>query len=294
MRLPFQKPDSDSESLRQPTPAEAPHLSTGDLAALYRGARIGGDFFDFVRVGPNRLVFVLIDIAGRREQALDIAAAVQEALRVSAPQLFGQSDLNESDAVTDLVLLLNQSILAAARGVRCAPAFVGCYQESMGIVSYINAGFVPALVRHNGSIGVLEASGLPLGLFSHATHDAQVCVLQEGAALLLASRGLVEVRSGTEEYGIERLKQVLLRAEVKTANELCSSVLQHVNEFAGSKRRRFLPFGSVQRSAAAEALGENDITTVALIRSGARSSAAAGGQQQNKEQASRPALPKEL
>jgi serine phosphatase RsbU (regulator of sigma subunit) len=275
MRLPFQKTASDPEGLRQPAPSQPPHLSTADLAALYRAARVGGDFFEFVRVGQNRLVFVLLDIAGKREQALDIAAAVQETLRVSAPQLFSQPDLNESDAVTDLVLLLNQSILAAARGVRCAPGFVGCYDENVGIVSYINAGFVPALVRDNGSINVLEASGLPLGLFSHATHDAQVCVLSEGGALLLASRGLVEVRAGSEEYGIERLKEALQKAEATTANDLCAFVLRHVSEFAESKRRRFLGFGGSTHQNVRDALGENDITTVALIRSSARSRMAA-------------------
>src|SRR4051812_25487654 len=205
MRLPFQK-TVETVTLRKPAPSLPPQLPSSDLAALYRAARVGGDFFEFVQVGPDRLVFVLLDIAGRRDQALHIAAAVQEELRAMAPKMFAQSDLNESDAVTDLVLHLNQTILGAANGVRCAPGFVGCYNESLGIVSYINAGFVPALVRDNGTISVLEASGLPLGLFSHATHDCQLCVLPEGSALLLASRGLLEVKAGSEEYGIERLK----------------------------------------------------------------------------------------
>lgn len=258
--------------MRKPAPSLPPHLPSSDLAALYRAARVGGDFFEFIKVGADRLVFILLDIAGRRDQALHIAAAVQESLRATAPQLFSQPDLNESDAVTDLVLQLNQTILTAANGVRCAPGFVGCYNESLGIVSYINAGFVPALVRDNGSIAVLEASGLPLGLFSHATHDCQLCVLPEGAALLLASRGLLEVRAGGEEYGIERLKSGLHTADISSANELCSSVLRHVGDFVEQqKRRRFLGFVGRATRIEGDALGQNDITTVGLIRAAARS-----------------------
>ncbi len=274
MRLPFQK-TVETVALRKPAPSDPPKLSASDLAALYRAARVGGDYFEFIQVGPDRLVFMLLDIAGRREQALHVAAAVQDNLRVRAPELFAQNDLNESDAVTDLVLELNQTILSAAGGVRCAPGFVGCYNESLGIVSYINAGSVPALVRDNGSISVLEASGLPLGLFSHATHDCQICVLPQGASLLLASRGLLEVRAGGEEYGIKRLRDGLQQAPLSNARELCSSVLRHVSDFAEqNKRRRFLGLVGPQASPEGDSLGENDITTVALIRAVATAGAA--------------------
>jgi serine phosphatase RsbU (regulator of sigma subunit) len=274
MRLPFQK-TVEPVALRQPAPSEIPKLSSSDLAALYRAARVGGDFFEFVKVGDERLVFVLLDIAGRRDQAMDIAAGVQQMLRVEIPAIFRASDLNEADAVTDLVHHLNSSILSAAGGVRCVAAFVGCYNESLGIVAYINAGHVPALVRENGSITVLEASGLPLGLFSHATHDAQMCVIPEGGALLLGSRGLLEVKAGGEEYGIERLKESLKGAATNgNARELCSSVLRSVSEFVEhNKRRRFLGLIGPHAGVEGNSLGENDITTLALIRAQAKAKA---------------------
>ena len=250
-------------------------MQSADLAASYRAARVGGDYFDFVQVGEHRLVFVLLDIAGKREQALHIAASVQDELRTVAPQLFEAADLNEADAVTDLVLAVNHAILDAAGGVRCAPGIVGCYNETMGIVSYINAGSVPALLRVNGDITVLEASGLPLGLFSHATHDAQICVLPEGAALLLTSRGLLEVKVGGEEYGMERLTNSLRKAGDATARDLCADVLRSVSDFIEqNKRRGFLRFaGGSPKNGDSDSLGENDVTAVALLRRAARTSA---------------------
>jgi serine phosphatase RsbU (regulator of sigma subunit) len=276
MRLPFHK-TVDTTELRKPVPTVPPSFPGSDLAALYRAARVGGDFFDFVQVGDDRLIFVLMDIAGQRNQAMDIAAAVQETLRGRCPELFGTTDLNEADAVTDLVLAVNHTVLEAAGGVRCAPGIVGCYNEPTGIVSYINAGSVPALLRLNDEISVLEASGLPLGLFSHATHDAQICVLPEGASLLLTSRGLLEVKAGGEEYGIERLRESLQKANDASARELCSDVLRAVSDFIERhKRRGFLGFGGAsQGNGEADSLGENDVTAVALLRRAVRAEATA-------------------
>jgi sigma-B regulation protein RsbU (phosphoserine phosphatase) len=237
---------------------------------------VGGDFFEFVKVGNDRLIFVLLDIAGRRDQAMGIATSLQEMLRRTVPEMFAEIDLNEADAITDLVLQLNAAILASAGGVRCASAFVGCYNESLGIMAYINAGHVPALVRDNGTISVLEASGLPLGLFSHVTHDAQMCVIPESGALLIASRGLLEVKAGGEEYGLERLKSTLRTATTNSdARELCASVLRSVSEFVEQKkRRRFLGLIGPYENAERNSLSQNDITTVALIRSHTRAQVA--------------------
>lgn len=280
MRFPFSRTAAPVVP-RQPEPMHVPKMIASDIAALYRAARVGGDFFDSVQVGPERLVFCLLDIAGKREQALGIATDVQRALHKFAPELFSGGYINEADAVTELVLRLNNAILAAAGGVRCAPGFVACYNESLGILSYVNAGHVPALVRDGNSISVLEASGLPLGLFSHATHDCQLCVLPPGAALLIASRGLLEVRSGGEEYGIGPLKENLQSSIAANAHDLCESVLRNVADWAEQQNRtgfRAL-LSSTHSNGEGDSLGENDITAVALVRASAltraKSSAAA-------------------
>lgn len=257
----------------QPEPSLPPPMESSDLAALYRAARVGGDYFEFIPAGAHRLVVILLDIAGRRDQALAIAATIQKAMRAITAEKFKADDINEADAITDIVHHLNATILTEAGGVRCAAGFVGCYNESTGIISYINAGHVPALVR-DGSIQVLEASGLPLGLFSHATHDSQVCALQEGGILLLATRGLLEVRAGSEEFGMERLQQSLCAAPTTNAKDLCSAILHDVETFIEqNKRRRFLGLIGPQH-ADGDPLSENDITTVALIRARAKSGAA--------------------
>ncbi|HMK29345.1 MAG TPA: SpoIIE family protein phosphatase [Terriglobales bacterium] len=271
MRLPFQsKPEP--EPLRQPLPTVVPRIASLDVAAQYCATPMGGDFYDFLEVGPGLLLVLLIDIAGERNQALSVAAAVQEAIHRRGPELFASDVLNEPDAVTSLTLEINQTILSAAGGVRCASAFFGCYNEELGIISYVNPGHVPALVRDPTGITLLETSGLPLGLFSHATHDAMVCALQPGAVLALATRGLLGAKVRGEEYGLERLKTSLAAAPGRGAYDICKKMLADAVEFVeqgkkpGFLRRRYLG----NRMGGSDLPGINDMAAVALVHKSAK------------------------
>ncbi len=251
MRIPFYSP-AIKRDLRKPVPAEVPTLPNSSLAALYRAARVGGDFYDFVVTPAGRLVFMLADIAGRRDEALHIAAGAQEAFRKKVEENFSGEYFNEHDAMTDLLIDVNRAIMTAASGVRNSPAFIGCYEERLGTLSYINAGHPSALLRDATGITPLPANGFPLGLFSHAAHDTQLSVLQAGAALLVASKGLVEARHKSKEYGLERLSEVFEATSFSDAHDLCTRILQSVEEFTNNGRR--------------PPAAENDMTALALVR----------------------------
>ena len=230
MRLPFLQATVE-RPLRQPAPTLLPTLPAVGLAALYRGARLGGDFYDFAITQCGRLVFLLLDVAGKRNQALEIAASVQERFLEKTPELFHGQDVNQSDALNDLGVIINREILKAAGGVRHAPAFVGCYDPRLGTLTYVNAGHTPAVMKDAEGITMLKANGLPLGLFSHSTYDAGVAVLQPGGAVLLVSKGLVESRNGSKEFGLDRVLQVMEAREFRDAQELCAAVLGAVETF---------------------------------------------------------------
>ena len=244
--------------MRRPQPTLIPRLANSSICARYRAARVGGDFYDFLVTDSGRLVFLLLDVAGKREEALDISAAVQDHMHPLASEALRDHDVNEAVALPKLLIELNRVILRAASGVRCAPAFLGCYEEGFGTLTYVNAGHTPALLKDHEGVTRLEANGIPLGLFSHATHDARITAIPPGAALLLVSRGLVESKAGSEEYGIERLTECVSKVSFQDAHDLCAHVLADVKAFTESAWR---PKET-----------ENDVTTLALVRA-----AAAGG-----------------
>jgi len=209
---------------------ESPALQGADMAVAYFSSRAGGDFHDFLRVGPHRFLFGLLDMAGKRATGESVLLAAQACLRASAEQIFAASELNESDAMIELSRRLNLEIMRAAGGVRSCPAFAGCYNEELGTVCYVNAGHTPGLLRDHSSVVELPATGLPLGLFSLAPTDARIVGLGPKGSLAVVSRGVVEAESKKVEFGLEGVKSAM-QAGPSSARDLSQCILQRVQDF---------------------------------------------------------------
>ncbi|MGA8617329.1 MAG: SpoIIE family protein phosphatase [Candidatus Sulfotelmatobacter sp.] len=229
-------PQSAEPSSVESVPGEFPKIDGAEISATTYGKRVAGDFYDSFRVSPERILFGLLDVAGRRENNQLILATAQKIFRSGGTELFSGSDLNESEAMVTLCLQLNRGLMEAASGVHPCPAFIGCYHEKFGTICYTNAGHTPGLLRDSTGIVELASTGLPLGLFSHATCEAPTVGLEKGAALLLVSRGVVEGRRKDDkaedlEFGLERVREVLQTDPSRAANALSVSVLNTVGEF---------------------------------------------------------------
>lgn len=215
-----------------PVHADAPEVRGAELASVYHGQRIAGDFYDFFRVSPHHVMFGLLDAAGGLTQTRAILTAAQHTFHSVGTELFSRQELNETDAMIELCHGLNHTVIAAAAGVHSCPAFAGCYDETLGLVCYFNAGHTAGLARDGNGIVELHATGLPLGLFSHATSDASIVALQPGDVLLLVSRGVIEAKYKSEEFGLQRVKDVLQQSPAGAgAKELCAFVVDHVKQF---------------------------------------------------------------
>ena len=249
-----------SRVLEPPPPVEPvangfPKVDGAEIAATTYGKRVAGDFYDSLRVGPERILFGLLDVAGRRETNQLMLSTAQNIFRSRGAELFAQDDINESEAMVALCLQLNRGLMEAAAGVHPCPAFLGCYHERLGTLCYTNAGHTPGLLRDNTGIVELASTGLPLGLFSHATCEAPTVALQKGAVLLLVSRGVVEgkckdAKSEDEEFGLERVNERLQSEAASSAQGISASILNSVGEFT------------------CQPLVPADMTALAFVRSG--------------------------
>ena len=248
MRALFRSEKPLPASLLHPLRAEAPNLLTAELASAYHGHRMAGDFYDFVRVSSHRVLFALLDAAGDLMQTRTVLSAVQQTLRAAGPKLLAHAEINTADVMMELCLELNQALLKAAHGVCSCPTFAGCYDETLGVVCYFNAGHTPGLLRDHAGIHEVPATSLPLGLFSHMLPDARMIALEPGAALLLSSRGIVEAKHKSQEFGLEGVKTVLRQSHSNSAKELCDSVIKQLHHFMR------------------KAPNHDDVTTLALAR----------------------------
>jgi serine phosphatase RsbU (regulator of sigma subunit) len=240
-----------SPPLVDPLRCDAPVLRHAEITAVYTGQRVAGDFYEFLRVGPSRMLFVLLDVAGLRADNREILIAVQKTFRTLAPRLFAGEDFNETIAMIELCYEMNRTIMSG--GLRSCPAFIGCYNEDLGTVCYANAGHPPGMLRDHSGITLLGATGLPLGLFSHTTQSAAACHLVPGAALLVVSRGIIEADLVNEkdevlEFGLDGVNRAFEDATALSAHDVCLNVLQAA--------RQFTLTGPTH----------NDFTTLALVR----------------------------
>jgi phosphoserine phosphatase RsbU/P len=227
---------SSEAPIVEPLPSAFPKVEGAEIAAAVSGQRIAGDFYDSLRVSPERVLFGLMDLAGRREENRELLGMAQHAFRTLGAELFAKLDINESNAMTELSLDINRKLIEVSEGVHSCPAFIACYHEKFGTVCYTNAGHTPALLRDGNGIVELPSTGLPLGLFSHATLEAPIVGLAKGAALLLVSRGVVECGSASHdpsgEFGLDGVKEAFDHASLDHAQTLCESILDTAGKFS--------------------------------------------------------------
>jgi len=247
MKLSFAHPRSTA-AVAAPTRAEFPPLSGADIAGMVQGEKIGGDLYHFLRANRCRVIFGMLDIAGRHEENHGIVEAARRTFQEIGKQKFAYEEINEADAMMELCLELNLAIRKAAAGVRPCAAFLGCYNEELGTICYANAGHTPGLIRDPSGITELPATGLPLGLFSASTYEAPTAALQKGASLLLVSRGVIEAAHKKEEFGLERVKERFDTASQENASEIATDIVNAVQQFVGA-----VP-------------DHNDVTALALVR----------------------------
>lgn len=229
-----------------------------DIHAQHHASCRGGVFSDGLSTGQH-VVFLLTDIAGTESQDHDVALDVQNVFRQRAKELFAGEEVNESDAIAALAHAVNLSVIEP-HGVRPAPTFLGCFNLALGILTYCNAGLV-VLLREGGTVRALEPSGMVLGLFTHATFEAAILVLQEGDSVLLITKGVTESRRGGAEFGVERVARLLKNSTTKSASEICEVVLRAAYDFANHLWSRFLRFLRANHRCR-----PNDLTALALVR----------------------------
>src|SRR3974390_3705540 len=80
----------------EPVDSEFPTMRDAEIAAAYAGERSGGDFYDSIRVSPGRVLFGLLDVAGRREQSEPILSEAQQVFRELGTELLSPAEVTEA------------------------------------------------------------------------------------------------------------------------------------------------------------------------------------------------------
>jgi sigma-B regulation protein RsbU (phosphoserine phosphatase) len=193
---------------------------------------VAGDYYDvFARPGTgpdeSRFLLAVADVAGKSIPAALLMATFQASLKtLSAVPC----------SLAELVNGMNQYACNNSQGgLRFTTAFLAEFNPVSRELTYINAGHnTPILRRSAGSVERLTIGGLPLGILAAARYESGSTILQDGDWLAIYTDGVIEaMNQRDEEYGEQRLVQVLNTNAATTPDEMLRRVMSDVDAFVG-------------------------------------------------------------
>lgn len=178
-------------------PAVMPESAHYELASIYKPQLgVGGDYFDFIPKGKERLSFCVADISGKGLAAAMIMSNFQASLH---------SLLLQDLPIERLVRQLNEVVYRMTNGSRFITFFYGEYHTQSRKLTYVNAGHVPSILVQDGSLSLLEKGCTILGSFM-ALPDLTIGeeILSPDSFLLCYTDGLTDLRNPGGDFFNEK------------------------------------------------------------------------------------------
>jgi sigma-B regulation protein RsbU (phosphoserine phosphatase) len=200
-----------------------------DYAGICIQAReVGGDYYDFLDLGPRRLGLVLADVSGKGISAALLMASLQASLR--SHYTWTPDDLPR------ILHAVNRAFFESSETSRYATLFFGIYDEDTARIRYANCGHLPpVLLGPDGSVRRLNPTAPVIGLFDEWKCDVRETDLAPGDTLLIFSDGVVEAFDGKgNEFGEDRLIELVRQNASLSADQFVSAVVAAVQRHSGS------------------------------------------------------------
>jgi serine phosphatase RsbU (regulator of sigma subunit) len=208
-------------------PQTLPPLGTLEYAGVCIQARqVGGDYYDFLNLGQDRVGFVIADISGKGIAAALLMANLQANLRSLCAIAQHQPD--------HLLRSVNQLFCENTTDGAYATLFFAEYDDSARLLRYANCGHLPALLlRCDDTIARLEATATVLGIFKKWDCEVGECHLAPGDLLALYTDGITEsFNSDGDEFGELRLLDSLRRHRTLSPQAALTCIVDEVVHFS--------------------------------------------------------------
>ncbi len=208
-------------------PQTRPPMSTLAYAgACVQARQVGGDYFDFLRLGEDRLALIIGDIAGKGIAAALLMANLQAYLRSQCSGTMGD--------LPCMLRTINRLFFDNTPENAYATLFFAEYDDNSRRLRYANCGHLPGLLlRRDGAVEHLESTSTVLGLFGEWDCESGECRLEPGDALLMYTDGVTEAfNEAGEEFGDRRLVDALRDGGGLCPEALVASIAEDVQRFS--------------------------------------------------------------
>ncbi|MDR1155373.1 MAG: PP2C family protein-serine/threonine phosphatase [Bacteroidales bacterium] len=207
---------SQMQNMLVPNPRDLPRNQHLLMNAFYKPHyEVGGDYFDCIELGDNKLGFCVADVSGKGMAAALLMSNFQATLRA----LF-----TSEISMDSLLQKLNKRVYESAQGEKFITIFIARFDYDTHQLEYANAGHTPVILYRTDSknIKLLESACLAIGMLERLPFiSVRRLTIMEHSLMLSYTDGLVELLSDTGEGG------------VKSAFYVLESAIQHVPDIDG-------------------------------------------------------------
>src|SRR5712671_5472174 len=205
-------------------PQTLPKMAHLELAAKFSPARaIGGDLYDFIPYSLSRLGIVIGDVSGKGAPAAIYAALVSGILRSHAPIEPGPAEMLSA---------VNMSLAERRIEAQFVSLIYAVWDDEERRLTVANSGLPRPIYMHSGGNNeVIEATGLPLGLFDEADYDEFEFRMKPGDMFVFFSDGILDARNRKGElFGRGRVEQTVSECTDRSADCVVDSLFKAVAE----------------------------------------------------------------
>ena len=206
-------------------PQAPPKLANLEVAAKFLPARaIGGDLYDFLDYSLSRLGIVIGDVSGKGAPAAIYAALVSGILRSHAPIEPGPAEMLSA---------VNNSLGERRIDAQFVSIIYAVWDEARRTLQVANSGLPRPIYCHDGKVEIIEATGLPLGLFDDAEYDEFTFRAKPGDMFVFFSDGILDARNTEGElFGRQRVEPIVARCAGRPADYVVDCLFKAVEEHA--------------------------------------------------------------
>ncbi len=212
-------------------PQIQPEFETVEYAGICRQARqVGGDYFDFLNLGPQRLGLIIGDVSGKGIAAALLMANLQASVRSQSALAFDQPEA--------LLRSVNRLFYDNTSDSAYASLFFAEYDDATRRLRYANCGHLSGLLlRSDGTVERLESTSTLLGLFKEWDCSMREQELFPDDVLTLYTDGVTEASNDRgEEFGEGPLIEALRQHRELPCQALLAAIVDGVRRFGSQEQ----------------------------------------------------------
>ncbi len=214
-------------------PQDLPHYPGWEFATRWKPAReVGGDYYDFISMKNGKLGLVIADVTDKGMPAALFMASTRSIVRATTTP-----NLSPAESISTG----NRLVYAESGEALFVTLFYGQLDPHTGDLVYVNAGHNPPLLCRGNQAGQeinvqqLTFTGMPLGVDEETSFEQRHVQMEADDFLLLYTDGVTEPENSQgEEFGMERLEDLVRHSRHTDAEDILARVVQAVENFTGT------------------------------------------------------------